>query len=108
MDSNTESLMTDELLRLVADRRRRMVLTYLRRRGTSDIRVDDPAAAVADDRTDAIGHRYERVLIELRHDHLPRLADAVVVEYGQQRDTVRYPPHEGLEDLLWGVSERLR
>jgi hypothetical protein len=108
MTPSTRSLGTDELLRLVADRRRRTVLSHLRDQGTDDVAVAGQAAAVvANDRSGPGGDSYERALIELQHDHLPRLADAGVVGYDRERGTVRYRPHEGLEDLLWVVSERL-
>jgi len=73
-----------------------------------EVAVDDLATAlVADERIGPDGDSYERALIELQHDHLPRLAEAGIVRYDPARATVRYCPHDGLEELLWVVTERL-
>lgn len=76
-------------------------------RGPRNGRKDEVSSNKADALISSSGDSYERALIELQHDYLPRLAEAGVIRHDRSRATVRYHPHEGLEDLLWVVSERL-
>ncbi len=48
----------------------------------------------------------ERASIGLRHNHLPKLAEAGVVDYDHEGGTVRYRPHEEVEELLAFIAER--
>lgn len=92
----TEAL--DEVFSLLADRRRRYALYHLRERaGTGDREVSvglrDLAREVAafeqgTDPEQVLEDEYERVYLGLQHNHVPRLADAGVVEYDREQSTV--------------------
>ena len=110
MNASTRPISIDEALRLLADRRRRQVLGYLRAHGDGAVSVDELAAAIADG-TSSSGEGHEdavhRTAIELHHAHLPKLADADLVDYDAADAAVRYRSHATVEDLLGLVSESL-
>ncbi len=79
----------DDLFEVLADSHRRRVLAYL-----AD--TDDDVAAfseliehVADDSAGESTDN-ERLAVSLHHTHLPKLADAGVVEYDPRSEVVRY------------------
>lgn len=81
--------------------RRRYVLYYLRDRET--VRTGELAERVAawerDQSVDEVaGGDVERVETDLRHTHLPKLADYGLVEYDSRSDTVRYVHSPALLD----------
>lgn len=76
----------DELFEVLADGHRRRLLEYLED-AEDDVAalpelVDHVADESADDR--------ERVAVTLHHSHLPKLAEADIVEYDARSETVRY------------------
>lgn len=82
----------DEVFRLLADRRRRLLLLVLRRYD-EPLTLPDAAEAVAERETgrsivDLSPDRVAEVYISLYHDHLPRLVDAGLLRYDQERDMV--------------------
>ncbi|SFS46911.1 DUF7344 domain-containing protein [Halostagnicola kamekurae] len=117
MNVNTQTISTETVLHLVADPRRRTILHQLRENGgvieiealadvvaertarSSPIEETDPPTARTDDQ------RLTRA--ELHHTHLPKLADAGVIEYDSRTGTVRYRSHDRVEALLGFVSRRL-
>ena len=103
MDASTGTISIDEALRLLADRRRRQILIHLQASGDEAVSVDELAAAIAD-RASASGDGHEdavhRTAIELHHRHLPRLADADLVDFDATDATVSYRPDAPVEDLL--------
>jgi hypothetical protein len=77
---------------LLADQRRRLLLSVMRSYG-EEVTLPDAAEEVAARET---GHtvrnisaeRVKEVYLSLYHDHLPRLVDAGLLEYDQERDLV--------------------
>jgi hypothetical protein len=95
----------DELFDLLAENRRRYALYTLV--GTEDglVEVDRLVDDVViwEGRTDEepiTDSLRERIAEELREKHLPRLADADVVEYDERSDIVRYWRQPTLEEYL--------
>ena len=89
-EESTESL--DEAFELLAHTRRRLLLEVMR---TYDqqLTLPDAAEEVAVREsgrsvTDLSAERVANVYISLYHDHLPRLVDAGLLEYDQERDLV--------------------
>ena len=82
----------DDVFSLLADRRRRLLLSVMRSYGEA-VTLPDAAEEVAARET---GHtvrnisaeRVTEVYLSLYHDHLPRLVDAGLLEYDQERDLV--------------------
>ncbi|MFD1563703.1 hypothetical protein ACFR99_09100 [Haloarchaeobius amylolyticus] len=89
-DAAAETL--DDVFSLLADQRRRLLLSVMRNYG-EEVTLPDAAEEVAARET---GHtvrnisaeRVTEVYLSLYHDHLPRLVDAGLLEYDQERDLV--------------------
>ncbi|WP_436347360.1 DUF7344 domain-containing protein [Natronorubrum sp. FCH18a] len=92
----------DNLLLLLANHHRRAILSYFRD-STADV-------SSVSDLADEISEQYhgdsERMVRQLHHSALPRLADAGVVDYDARSNMVRYNGHTELETLLDGITER--
>ena len=91
----------DELLALLADERRRTILTYLRESSTGVATVETLTAAI--DGEDRGGD--EADAIALVHSALPRLEDAGLIEFDYQRKTVKYRSVPEAEQLLDCIEE---
>ena len=82
----------DEAFELLAHRRRRVFLHVMRSYGEA-VTLPDAAEAVASqefgrDVVELSAERVANVYLSLYHDHLPRLVDAGLVRYDQDRDLV--------------------
>ncbi len=92
-------LTLDAILSLLANYRRRRLLAYLWAQpdqvGSFEAATREVAAAVASQR----GGRpsLTDVNIDLQHTHLPKLADAGVLEYDIRSQVIRYRGHDRLE-----------
>jgi hypothetical protein len=89
-DASTESL--DDAFALLADQRRRLLLAVMRTYGEA-LTLPDAAEEVAvretgHNVTEISAERVREVYLSLYHDHLPRLVDAGLLEYDQERDLV--------------------
>ncbi len=119
METNTQTISTENVLQLIADPRRRTILHHLRETGGIAVSVDELTDALATKRTEPSPRDATNTLssrqsaddagakAELHHDHLPRLADAGIIEYDRHDGLVRYHAHERLESLLQFVSTHL-
>jgi hypothetical protein len=82
----------DEGLELLADERRRLLLEVMRTYG-EELTLPDAAEEVAVREhgrqvTELSAELVANVYISLYHDHMPRLVDAGLLEYDQDRDLV--------------------
>jgi hypothetical protein len=102
----TEARSLDELLGVLADERRRCLLAYLFDRDATAASFEAVTDGVLAELERRQRRRPEREVLaaDLRHRHLPRLADAGVLEYDSRSRTVRVYGHERLERLY----ERIR
>lgn len=81
------SLSTDELFSVLADDRRRQILQYLADHDRTTVTdIVDSIAVEADASTRA------RIAVSLVHTHLPKLADAGVLEYDERTKSVVATP----------------
>ncbi|MFC4550029.1 MULTISPECIES: DUF7344 domain-containing protein [Halorussus] len=104
----------DALFGLLANRRRRYVLYCLSDAGETDLSTDRVAEAVLererdwDDAPDAAGrNREDAIRTELHHEHLPRLADAGLIDYDSETRTVRNWNDPSLERWVDDESNEL-
>ncbi|MFC4548959.1 MULTISPECIES: DUF7344 domain-containing protein [Halorussus] len=99
----TPSERIDSACSLLAHSRRRVVLYALR--GCETVAVDELVDAILRDEgtTAATDQKRERVLTSLYHKHLPKLADAGVIDYDFEDGTVAPAGMERLEPLLGTV-----
>ena len=104
----------DDALSLLGHHRRRDVLYYLREHelATDETLATELAAAELDCAPDDVtATDREPILIELRHHHLPKLADGRLVEFDRRSGAVRWAspaaPVRSLLDYLYD-AERAR
>ena len=79
----------DELFEVLADGHRRRVLAYLADTDDGVAAFSELIEHVAGDSTGESTDK-ERVAVSLHHSHLPKLADASLVEYDPRSQIVRY------------------
>ncbi|AGB36613.1 DUF7344 domain-containing protein [Natronococcus occultus] len=102
----SEARSLDSLLEVLADERRRCLLAYLldRDAATASLEAVTDGVLVELERRQRRRPEREVLAADLRHRHLPRLADVGVLEYDSRSQTVRVHGHERLEQLY----ERIR
>jgi DNA-binding transcriptional ArsR family regulator len=79
----------DELFEVLADGHRRHALAYLADTDDGVAAFSELIEHVADDSAGGSTDK-ERVAVGLHHSHLPKLADASLVEYDPRSEVVRY------------------
>ena len=105
----------DTVFELLAERRRRFVLYCLAEAGENRVlTLDDVVDQVTEwerewnaDRGSDSPDRRERVRIDLHHDHIPRLADAGLVDYDARTGTIRNWDAPSLDRWVPAESEEL-
>ena len=110
MTTHTQPVSTETLLRVVAHPRRRSILHHLIENGDDAIELNELTETAATDGGNVeISHDPDntRTRIELHHTHLPKLAEAGLIEYDAHDGTVRYLPTDRAEELLQFVSIHL-
>lgn len=80
-------LSPSDVFGLLTDERRRYALHYLST-SVGAVSLDDLAEQIALWEGTPSKNRYERILTDLYHRHLPRLTDAGVARYDPERETV--------------------
>ena len=94
----------------LSHRRRRVVLYYLRDRGTATVEelARHIVAYESDRPPDEIDEsELTRVETELHHVHLPKLVDALIAEYDARSNTVRYSDPPGELKTFLDFAERI-
>lgn len=91
-DCEASAAVVDEAFGLLANRRRRLLLEVMRTYG-EPLTLPDAAEEVAVRETgrpipNISPERVHEIYLSLYHDHLPRLVDADLLEYDQERDMV--------------------
>jgi DNA-binding transcriptional ArsR family regulator len=90
----------DDVFELLASRCRRYILYYLYNYSNDVASVDDIAAFVHTNGPAGIGPTYDDVESAVLHVHVPKLADAGIVDYDGRSRTVRYRKQPSLEEWL--------
>lgn len=96
-EMTTTHLLLDTVFDLFANRRRRCVLYYLAEvEGETVIKVEDITTQIKEweQKWDVIKNpappdSQETIRIDLHHNHLPRLADAALIDYDARTETIR-------------------
>ncbi|WP_076432324.1 DUF7344 domain-containing protein [Haladaptatus litoreus] len=101
--TSTEHLSKEQVAGLLRHKQRRAIIRYFNQKTTDYTSLDDLVEYIvsSDSKRGAtsVGHS-KRITIGLLHNHLPRLADAGVLEYDQRSETVRYWGDSRLETPL--------
>lgn len=103
-------LSTDEILQVLADPRRRIVLRELAEKPSREVSVDALQEVVARELEGPPPRprAATKIAIQLRHVHLPRLEEAGLCEYDADGERVEYRSSEFAEALLEFLEERRR
>ncbi len=110
MNPDTVSVSTDTALKIVANRRRRILLTQLRENGGGGVPLRELTEQIAQEESVAsslFDADHDRIAIELHHDHLPKLSDAGILTYDADTQMVWYVAAARVERLLEFVSLEL-
>ena len=99
MTALSRELLTDSAFEVLADRHRRRVIRRLRAAGGTAT-LDQLIESVVDEVDAAASQRPELVRVQLHHVHIPKLRDVGLVEWESGGQTVRYRPHDLIEELL--------
>lgn len=99
----------DELLQLVADRRRRQAIQHLRQEASGKTTFDGLVDRLHNGGTDADGQPTDRkhLAIQLYHTLLPKLADQGVADFEPENGTIRYRPDDQCETILDSLPDEL-
>lgn len=93
----------DACLQLVADRHRRRVIHQLRHEANGVTSVDDLVDQFYCSGSEATNGPLQdrgKLVIQLQHTHLPKLADHGIVEFEHRNGAIRYRPDEQVEKVL--------
>ncbi|WP_232703414.1 DUF7344 domain-containing protein [Halobacterium wangiae] len=97
----------DALLDVLADAHRRFLVEFLREQPAETCSfaaaIDHVVARAEREREEQLDH--DDVELQFYHRHLPKLADAGLLEYDTRSETIRYRPNERLELLFDGIQE---
>ena len=97
--NSIEHVEPDDVFECLADGNRRAVVAELRDRGDSSLR--DLAGCLTD-----TGDRTERIEQELHHRHLPKLADAGLVEYDPKERAIAPTERTAAADIVARTVEQ--
>lgn len=100
----------DSVFELLAKERRRYALYYLDQHD-GPVSVDELADAIEDWENDPAGtdahEQHERVVLSLKHHHLPKAAEAKYVEYDREKGEVRVTGAPTEFEVILSVAEAL-
>lgn len=98
MEGEVVSLSMDTVFDILRNRRRRYALYRLNRSRNGVASFDEVIGFVV--RTEPTDDRHERIARDLYERHLPRLAEANVIEYDDRSETIRYRYVPSLQEWL--------
>ena len=100
-------LSLDALLDILANQRRRYLLEYLWERpdgvGSFEEATKHTIAEIG--RKQGYQPNHDDIQVDLQQHHLPKLADAGIIEYDIRSQTIRYRDHDRLEEIYDRVRE---
>ena len=110
MNTNSQTISTEEALNLISNQHRRKVLHRLIHHKDGSATVDELIGDLHGE-----GKRSQcdipvsatQIRIELEHVHLPKLMDAGVIDYDDRDNMIRYRPMDTVETLLTFVMNEL-
>ncbi|RQG91567.1 hypothetical protein EA462_06325 [Natrarchaeobius halalkaliphilus] len=110
MNVNTQTVTTEVALELVTDQCRQQILHHLIENEDGAVDIDELVDRInsANVRTERPHRSPSHLKMTLYHAHLPKLAEAGVIDYDAQSDTVRYHATTRVEKLIAFITDELR
>lgn len=101
------ALSLDACLELLADRQRRLILGFFLDSGREHAPVDEIVSEIITDEARATGERpgHDSIALTLFHVHLPKFADAGVLEYDTRHLEIRYHGDPRIEEVYAKIQE---
>lgn len=94
----------DESFALLADQRRRVILTHLSRSDARRVPVEDLVEVICPEADAAVDSR-KTIWRTLHHVHLPKLDANDIIEYQPEQNTVVYRPCEPIESMIGYIAD---
>jgi len=100
-------LSVDAILGLLAQQERRDLIQRLQQESKNSCSFEKIVEHLLSKTADRTGERpgHDNMEVQLQHVHLPKLADAGLIEYDVRSQTVRYNSHDEVEQLLERIHE---
>ncbi|WP_135822394.1 DUF7344 domain-containing protein [Halostella litorea] len=100
-------LSLDAILDILANHRRRFLLEYLwdQPENVGSFEEATKYTVLKMGRKQGVQPNHDDVQVDLQHHHLPKMADAGVIEYDIRSQTIRYHENERLETAYERVNE---
>lgn len=99
-DVHSVSLSLDEILSILAHRRRRDLVRYFVENSTPTVSVAECVEYLAEQEGQQADDPHDYIRKRLHHVHVPKLADAGVIEYDARSKEIRYWGQDELERWL--------
>lgn len=102
-----ETLSLDACLELLANRQRRTMVRFFLENGTDHAPVDELITAIIDEEEAKTGERpgHDSIASALFHIHLPKFADAAILDYDTRNLDVRYRGDPQVEAVYAKIRE---
>ena len=95
----------DEILRLLSDQYRRQTIRVLRK--TPEVGVGfDKLIDLLIQETTANSEQRDQIVIQLHHNHLPKLREQGLIEYDPDAQLVRYCPDQQVEAVMDDITAK--
>lgn len=95
----------DTVFTLLSNEMRRLLCHYFLARDSPTATVDDLVTHLLEYDLSGAARDRQHLRTELLHRHLPKLADAAVIDYDERTETVRYHGHPLLKQVLRTVAD---
>ena len=95
----------DDVLRLLTDQYRRQTIQVLRETPEEGVRFDELIDHLIQE-TKANSDQRDQIVIQLHHNHLPKLSEQGLIDYDPDAQLVRYRPGQHVETVMDGIPAK--
>ena len=95
----------DEILRLLSNQYRRQTIRVLRKTPDEEVGFNELIDHLVQG-TKANGDQRDQIIIQLHHNHLPKLRKQELIDYDPEAELVRYRPNQQVEAVIDGISAK--
>lgn len=95
----------DEILRLLSAQYRRQTIRLLRKTPNCEVGIEELIDNIIDKKR-AEGEQRDRLVIQLHHNHLPKLREQGLIDYDPDAQLVQYRPDQQVEAVMDGITAK--